>query len=288
MILVVGATGSLGGSIARALLEQGKPVRVFVRDGSAYDHLVEAGADSVVGDLKNPGSVRAACVGVDAIVTTANSVGRGGADTVESVDLHGNQTLIDAATAEHVGRFVFTSALGAAPDAPMPFLQAKGAAEAHLRETSMASTILQPNLYMDTWLPMIVGGPALAAEPVTLVGEGKRQHSMVAMHDVVGYALAALEGRITTDEPLVIGGPEPICWWDAVAAFERELGRDLSVRTIPLGEAVPGLPEAVNNLFQALEFYDSPIDMTDAAARYGVEPTTLATFVHGFVGAVSA
>ena len=112
MILVVGATGNLGGSIARALLTDGKEVRILVRPGSSYADLAHDGAEPVTGDLKEPASLRTACAGVDAVVTTANAIGRGGDATIESVDLQGNQPLIEAAEAEGVRRFVFTSVLG--------------------------------------------------------------------------------------------------------------------------------------------------------------------------------
>ena len=77
VILVVGATGNLGGSIARVLLAEGKRVRILVRPGSSYGELVDVGAEPVTGDLKEPASLHAACAGVDAVVTTANAIGRG-------------------------------------------------------------------------------------------------------------------------------------------------------------------------------------------------------------------
>ncbi len=283
MILVVGATGSLGGAIARRLLAEGKKVRILVRPGSSYDDLVAEGADAVTGDLKDRASLRAACAGVDAVVTTANAIGRGGEDTIESVDLQGNQHLIGAAAAEGVRRFVFTSVLGASSESPVPFIRAKGEAERRLMNSGMTWTILQPNLFMDTWLPMAVGGPALAGEPVTLVGEGRRRHSMVAMADVVSYAVAALDHDEAGKAHIAIGGPEAISWRDAVAAFERELGRDIPVRTVSMGEPVPGMPEQVNGLFQMLETYDSPLDMRAPATTFGVRPTTVDDFVHSFV-----
>jgi NADH dehydrogenase len=283
MILVVGATGNLGGAIARTLIGRGEVVRVLVRNPSSGSELVEAGAQPVVGDLKEPDSLRVACEGVDALVTTANAVGRGGADSIDAVDVHGNEHLVAAAAAEHVGHFVFTSALGASPESPVPFLRAKGATEQRLEDSDLTWTILQPNLFMDTWLPMAIGGPALAGQPVTLVGEGRRRHSMVAMADVVSYAVAALGRAEARNQRIVVGGPEPVSWRDAIAAFERELGREIPVRTIPLGEPVPGMPPEVNGLFQALETYDSPLDMAATAATYGVTPTPIAEFVHRFV-----
>ena len=285
MILVVGSTGQLGGLIARSLLGDGKPVRVLVRGGSSYDNLVMAGAETVTGDLKDPDSLRAACAGVDAVVTTANSTARGGADTVETVDRAGNRNLIDAAAAEGVRHFVFISALGASPEHPMPFLRAKGEAERRLRDSGMAWTVVQPNLYMDKLPLLVVGGPALAGQPVTLVGEGRRRHSLIAMRDVAAYAVAALDSKQAEGRTLLIGGPEPVSWRDVVAAFEHELSREIPVRIVPPGQPVPGLADFVAQLLAALDTYDSPIDSSELASTYGVALTPLAEFVRGFVAA---
>lgn len=283
MILVVGATGQLGGLIAQTLLDRGKPVRILVRDASSYDHLVKSGAEPVKADLKNPDSLRAACAGIDAVVTTANSTARGGADTLESVDRAGNRQLIDAAAAEGVRHFVFVSSIGAGPENPVPLLQAKGEAERRLRHSGMAWTILQPNMFMDKLPLMVVGGPALAGRPVTLVGEGRRRHSMVAMRDVAAYAVAALERQEAVGQTLLIGGPEPISWRDMVAAFEQELGRDVPVKTVPLGQPVPGMPDWLSQVLTALETYDSPLDIEALADAYGVMPTSLAEWARDVV-----
>ena len=107
MILVVGATGKLGGLITQQLIQRGEPVRVLVRQdpGGLFGPDVEV----VHGDLKDPGSLQKACEGVDAVITTANATARGGADTIESVDLVGNRNLIDAAVGALVPRFIFIS-----------------------------------------------------------------------------------------------------------------------------------------------------------------------------------
>lgn len=283
MILVVGATGQLGTLIVRNLLERGKRVRILVRRESAHDALVAAGAEVVWGDLKDPTSLRAACRGIDAVVTTANATARGGEDTIESVDRIGNRNLIDSAAAEHVRQFVFVSTIGASPDHPVPLLRAKGEAEQRLRDSEMAWTVLQPNMFFDK-LPMaVVGGPALAGQPVILVGEGQRRHSMVAMRDVAAFATASLEQRQAECQTLVIGGPQPISWRDIVAAFEQELGKRIPVHTVPLGQPVPGMPDFLRELLTYVETYDSPIDSRPLATAYGVTQTSLADFVHSVI-----
>ncbi len=288
MILVVGATGQLGGSIARMLLDEGQRVRILVRDGSSYDTLVAAGAEAVTGDLKDPDTLGAACAGVDAIITTANSIGRGGEDTIESVDRVGNRNLVEASVAAGVPRFVLISSLGADAQSPSPFLRAKGETEEHLRDSGMAWTVLQPNVFMDILIPALVGHPALTNQPITLVGEGRRRHSFVARRDVAAYAVAALGGREAEGQTLLIAGPEPVSWRDIVARFEHQLGRDLPVRSITPGEPVPGLPEMASQLLAALDAYDSPIDITELADTYGVTPTTVADFISEFIAASAA
>jgi uncharacterized protein YbjT (DUF2867 family) len=283
MILVVGATGQLGGLIAQTLIDRGSPVRILVREGSSYDALLAAGAEPVTGDLKNPASLRAACAGVDTIITTANSSARGGDDTVDSVDRAGNRNLIEAAVASGVPRFVFISNLGANPQSPVPFMAAKGETEQRLRNSGLSWTIIEPNLFMDKLPIAVVGAPALAGEPVTLVGQGRRVHSLIAMRDVAEYAVATLDHSESERQVLVIGGPEPVSWMDVVAAFEKELGREVPLRTVPLGQPVPGMPDLLSGFLTALETYDSPLDMTQVARTYGVAPTTLQDWVHGFV-----
>jgi uncharacterized protein YbjT (DUF2867 family) len=275
MILVVGATGRLGGSIARALLDRGEDVRVLVRDGSTFD---DSRAEGSVGDLKDKASLRKACAGVDAVVTTANAIApRRNEDTIDSVDRDGNANLIEAAQAEGVRHLVFTSVLGASADHFVPFIKAKGETEETLKASGMTWTILQPDPFMDIWFPNVIG-PALDGGVVTLVGEGKQRHSFVAMEDVVGYAVAALTQKAGENRTIQVGGAAPACWRDVVATFERVLGRDIEVQTVAIGEKVPGLPDFVVELMTSLEFYESPVDMSEASTTFGVEPTSLEDF----------
>ncbi len=280
MILIVGATGELGGLIASTLLQQGNAVRVLVRDPAARDSFTASGAEAVMADLKDPSSLMAACAGIDAVVTTANSSARGGDDTVESVDAKGNRNLIEAAAAQGVRHFIFVSALGADPEHPVPFMRAKGETEQLLRESGMTWTILQPELYFDKLPMMLVGGPALAGLPVTLVGQGRSRHSLVAARDVAAYAVAVLRRGEANNRTLLIGGPGPVSLRDMVAAFEDELGREVPVRAVPPGESVDGVPDFVLQVVAGLENFNSELDMSELAATFGVTPTTLHEFVH--------
>lgn len=57
----------------------------------------------------------------------------------------------------------------------------------------------------------------------------------------------------------------------------------MRVHTVPTGQPTPSLPDFVTQLLTALDSYDSPIDIRQAASTYGVTPTSLSAFVHSFV-----
>jgi uncharacterized protein YbjT (DUF2867 family) len=277
MKLVAGATGQLGGLIARRLLESGRNVRVLVRPGSAYQPLVDAGALPVFGDLKDRASLDAALQGVDVVITTANAALGSGADNPETVDLAGNRDLIDAARAAGVGQFIFTSALGCTPDSPVPFMRAKGLTEKHLRASGMPFTILAPDFFMEVWIGAIVNLALAEGRPVTLVGEGRRKHSPVSMVDVAAFAVAAIGHPAASNRYLAIGGPRALSWREIVASYEQVLRRAIPIQTLAPGELVPGLPPIASGIMAAMDTYDSPLEMTETANTFGVELTSVET-----------
>ena len=72
VILVVGATGYLGGIITRSLLQQSHAVRITLRPNSNHSDLIGLRAKAARADLKDPDSLPAACKGIDVVITTAN------------------------------------------------------------------------------------------------------------------------------------------------------------------------------------------------------------------------
>lgn len=279
MILVVGATGQLGSKIARALVTGSRRVRALARPTSAYRSLQEHGVEVVFGDLKDRSSLDAACEGVETVITTANSARRGGEDTIASVDLAGTQSLIEAAEAAEVQRFVYTSVLGASTDSPAPFLAAKATIEARLRESAMVWSVLAPAAFMESWPARVVGAPALAGAPVVIMGQGRRRHMFVAEDDVAAFAVAAVSSAHAVNQRIPVGGPDALTWREVIAVYERALGRPLEVRFVSPGEPVPGIPPAVLPLLASFDTYDTIFDSQRSASLLGVTLTPLETVV---------
>ena len=156
LVLVVGSTGKLGRAIVRCLRADGAVVRALVRPASDVAVLQDSGAELVVGDLRNAASLREACKGCDAVITTASSLHTSTGFDPERTDRNGNLNLIEAARQENVGHFVFTSTIGAdAPDAPRVFRN-KRLIEERLAASGLRHTILRPAGFMENLLPLIL------------------------------------------------------------------------------------------------------------------------------------
>ena len=300
MILVVGATGMLGGRISKRLLADGRPVRVMVRHNSLSDSLaqqgmatsaqslIDAGAQPVYADLKDPASLTAALEGVDTVITTANSAMRGGEDNVENVDMKGNRSLIDAAKAAGVKHFIFTSAHIADANSPVPFAAAKGQTEQYLQASGLPYTITAPIGYMEIWVAVIVAGPALSGQPVTVVGSGERVHSFACIDDVASFTVAVVDNPAAQNARLVLGGPQALSFRDAAGIYGHLLGREVPVVSAAPGDPIPGVPESVAPMAAAFDLYDSPTEMDELCETYGITLTPLETVAQHMVSAAQA
>jgi uncharacterized protein YbjT (DUF2867 family) len=286
MNLVVGSTGMLGGMIVRKLLARGAPVRVLVRQSSTHE-----GVDSILGDLKDPASLAAACEGITSVITTATSAQRGGADNVESVDLDGNRALIDAATRAGVQQFVFVSAAAVDVHSPVPLFAAKAWTEQHLRDSGLPWTIVAPHAFLDVWFGVLVGSALAAGMPVPVVGAGRARHSFIAVDDVAEFAARAVGHESARNSRLVLGGPEAISWSDIVAMTADILGRPVTVQRIEPGQPIPTLPPphdaVIGGLAAGLEAQDVIIDCSEVARTFGVTLTSPDTVMKRLLAAAA-
>lgn len=290
MILVVGATGSLGGRIVRKLLVQKKPVRVLdrknpislelARQGRAnfVDSFIQAGAEAVDADLKDRASLERALDGVETVITTANAVQRGGDDTLESVDFVGTRNLIQAGKEAGVRRFIYISALGASPDHPVPLYRYKALNELELEKSGMDFSIIQPTIFMEVWIGMVVGIPLMTRQPILLIGKGDHHHNFVSEADVASLVTAALENPLASRKKLPAGGAASYSWSEIVEAAQEVLNAPVPFQYVPAGSEIAYLPKDVQGIFAGMETFESYLDMADTAQTFGITLTSLDQF----------
>jgi NADH dehydrogenase len=235
MHLVVGATGHLGGEVCRELAARDLPVRALVRASSDPDRVAvlrALGCEIAVGDLRDADSLRAACRGATAVLSSAaTTAARLPDDTIGDVDLDGQRRLVDAARAAGVRRFVYVSFSGGF-DLDSPFQAAKRGVERHLRESGLPYTILRPSVFMETWLGPAAGFDYRSAT-VRLLGDGDRPVSWVSARDVARFAVACLDRPAAENAVIELGGPEALTAHEVVRVFEEESGRTFTVEHVP-------------------------------------------------------
>jgi uncharacterized protein YbjT (DUF2867 family) len=93
---------------------------------------------------------------------------------------------------------------------------------------------------------MVVGIPAMMGQPVTIVGGGRRKHSFISAGDVAAFILVAIGNPAAINQKLLLGGPQPLSFRDAIP-----------------------------QLLAGLDTYDSPMDMTETARTFGIQLTPL-------------
>ncbi|HUF39302.1 MAG TPA: NmrA family NAD(P)-binding protein, partial [Anaerolineales bacterium] len=259
----------------RVLLREASPAAEMARQGMATDPqtLLDAGAEPVYGDLRDPPSLEVACRDVETVISTANATLRDG--DFEAVDLNGTQSLVAAAKIAGVTQFVYLSALGANPDHPHPLYAAKGQCELDLKAGGMAYTILLPSLFTEIWVGAVVGIPLQARAPVTLVKPGTRPQAFVSFRDVAEYAVRFVGNPAVFDRSIPIGGEKSYSWNEVVAAVGRIVGQELPIDYVEPGDAVPLIPADMGPVLTGLELTGSVIDMAETSKTFGIEPTSL-------------
>lgn len=275
MILVVGATGYLGGKITRRLLDQNQAVRMLVRPDADYIDLEDAGCEPSIGDIKYPESFGPAFNGVKTVITTASASDPTDYDTYDNIDLEGNRNLIDAAKAAGVQQFIFVSALGADISHINPYFRAKGQTEAYLRVSGLPYTILASTLFLEPWLKRFVEEPLRTGQPVIMVGEGNHRHSFIAAADAAAFATAVIDHPAAINKTVAIGGPKAFSWADVITRTEDILGQLLTVQHFTPGETLPGLSPDISQVAVNFEAYEYVLDMEQIAAQFGITLTPL-------------
>lgn len=274
-LLVVGGTSRVGQVLVSAALVT-RTVRVATRDpqSATARAFSNAGAQIISADLRSAASLRAACAGVDTVVASAHGFPGTRGNDVQSVDLAGHRSLIKAAVASGVKRFIYISALGAGPDVPVDLFRAKWAIEQDLAGSGLAWTALRASAFMEFWAAL-VGRPILDHGRTTIFGRGTNPINFVSAGDVAHLALRLADDPAGVDQIVEIGGPENLTMLEVVARFEHAAGRKARVRHVPL-PVMRAMRSTLGHVIKPLgRVIDAGILMDTATLTFDPAPTLM-------------
>jgi uncharacterized protein YbjT (DUF2867 family) len=243
MLLLTGATGSIGSRLLPLLLEQGEDVRCLVREprrlGSRRVDVQIALGD--LGEMSDPYLVRQALRGVDTVIHLAASIRDQPPKRIEELNGLATVRLLRAAERSGVERFHFFSALDAESAQRTRFFRAKWLAERAVLSSPLQTTVFAPSIvydHSDPWITLLRRFSFLPVLPVS--GEGRARFQPIWAADAarcVTGALAAAEPRSRYE----LAGPEAMTYDQMSDLVSRVAGRPRPLVHLPLPLVRAGL-----------------------------------------------
>jgi uncharacterized protein YbjT (DUF2867 family) len=287
-ILVAGASGQLGGVIARKLIADGVPIRAMARNLQRLQPLAEAGAEIAPVDMLDLARLTEACRGVGQIVATANNNMGKGPTSPGKVDLTAYQNLCAAARNTGVRRLTYVSYHGATPDVRVDIFRVKWYIADAIKRSQVPYVILRPTAFMETWIDEILVDGIRKNGVTRIFGDGTAVSNYIAIEDVAAFAVKVLEREDIVKESIDVGGPSNISMNDVATLVEKRLGvtskrRHVPVIAMKLSPIVKPFNEVTARLmsiglYAATEARPFP-EWRKAAERFGVSPRTVEEYI---------
>jgi uncharacterized protein YbjT (DUF2867 family) len=299
-ILLTGATGLIGGAIARALLAQGHDLVCPVRDPSRLslgprctalqaDFAAVPAADFWLPHLQ----------GVDAVVNAVGILRETPGQPFDALHHLAPAELFLACTQAHVRCVVQVSALGADAQATTGYQRSKRAADDVLRSLPLRGAVVQPSLVFAPDGASSALFLGLATAPLLLLPAGGRMRVQpVHLHDVVAGVVALLDDPPPTIETIAFAGPAPMSLRDYLDALRAQMGLGARALQVPLparlftaaarvAGRVPGSPLDADTAAMLLQGNAAPAERFGRLlGRAPVPPTDFIDRAHG--GALAA
>jgi NADH dehydrogenase len=283
MLLLTGATGSVGSRLLPLLLERGEDVRCLVREprrlGARRVDVQIALGD--LGEMSDPYLVRQALRGVDTVIHLAATIRDQPPHRIEELNGLATVRLLRAAERSGVKRFVFFSALNASVAQRTRFFRAKWLAERAVASSPLETTIFAPSIVYDRsdpWVTLLRRFSFLPVLPVS--GDGQARFEPIWAEDAARCVVAALERG---DRPRYeLAGPEALSYDEMSDLVSHVAGRPRRLVHLPLPLVRAGLiatrsvfGEAVFATWEEAELMEVPMVSergTRDAVGLGVEP----------------
>jgi uncharacterized protein YbjT (DUF2867 family) len=294
MLLLTGATGSIGSRLLPLLLESGEDVRCLVREprrlGARRVDVQIALGD--LGEMSDPYLVRQALRGVDTVVHLAATIRDQPPKRIEELNGLATVRLLRAAERSGVRRFVFFSALDASTAQRTRFFRAKWLAERAVTSSPLRTSVFAPSIVYDVsdpWITLLRRFSFLPVLPVS--GNGKAVFQPLWAQDAARCVVAALGEGEEMRPRYELAGPETLDYNQMSDLVSRIAGRPRPLVHIPLPLVRSGLialrsvfGEAVFATWEEAELMEVSMISERGAAdveALGVQPRRMSDVLEG-------
>lgn len=274
-ILIVGATGLIGGAVARQLATEGHAVRALVRDPSRASELAASGIELVVGDLADVTTLGPAIDGVTAALLVTNL-------HPDQIELQNRFVSAAAGTGMHI---VKVSGFMTRPDSPAQSGRWHATTEHAIEQSGLPWTFLRAPFFMQNLLRTT---PHAAVSGEIAMPLDTAEVALVDALDIAAVAAATLGHPGHCGQAYLVTGPEAMTFRTAAKHLAAAAGRPITFRLTTMEETRATLEAAGTPPWRTqlvTEFYEGfsaghGREVTDVVASITGRPaTTLPEFL---------
>jgi NAD(P)H dehydrogenase (quinone) len=213
LIAVTGATGEVGGRVARRLADRGMSQRLLVRDPSRAPEL-EGAEVAQASNYEARDEMEAALSGAETLFLVSGEEAR------NRVEQH--KAAVDAAKAAGVERIVYLSFYGASPDTAFTFGRDHFHTEEHIKASGLSYAFSRDNIYLD-FVPFFAGEDGAIRGPG---GEGR--FAPVARDDIADVVVELIADPGRDGRAYEVASDEAYTLAEAAERLGRAIGREIS------------------------------------------------------------
>lgn len=226
-VLVAGATGYLGGFVARELKSRGYFVRALVRSSKKLDGLWDSTDEIIEAQITQPETLEHVCDGIDVVFSSIGITRQKDGLTFKDVDYQGNKNLLDVAVEAGVKKFVYVSVFNGPNLLHLDIVKAHEEFVEELKSSGIEYAVLRPTGYfsdMGEFLEMAKKGR------VYLIGGGLNRVNPIHGADLAVACVDAVEGN---EKEIDIGGPEILSYREIAELAFESIGKPARITVIP-------------------------------------------------------
>lgn len=224
LILVTGATGTIGSEVVRLLSQAGVKLRILLRNPTKVQSLIAPGVEVVQGDLSKPETLKAALDGVRKVFLLSSA----GPSVVE---LQNN--FVDAAKRIGDLHIVKLSTVGADEHSKTFGLRWHSQVELHIEQSGLPYTFLHPTFFMQNLLWM---APTIQTQGILAFPFQDTRVAIVDTRDIAAVAAVTLLRSGHADKTYMITGPESLSFDEIAKKLSNAIGKSVTYIDVPPAE----------------------------------------------------
>jgi NAD(P)H dehydrogenase (quinone) len=274
MILVTGATGSIGRYVVGHLTNRGSNFKALVRDRVRGEAL---GCPYAVADFNVPETLGPAFAGAERVLLNG---------AVDEAMVRQQQAVVDAAKVAGVKHIVRVSAAGASAKSDRQINVWHAKIDAHLEASGVAWCLLRPTYFMQN---IFGSAPSIRSEGKLYGGFRDGRLALIDCSDIAACAAVLLTEPASSRQAFVITGRETLSFAEVAATLSARLGRPVTYINRPSSEVVasmisrgmaPSIADSFGKMIESFASGGASTITTSVQDITGREPRTLDDFLN--------